>query len=52
MNNNYNQEEYDYLTNKIRDLDVKELILLYIESRTGPLENRELIPLHLVFAIG
>lgn len=52
MSNIHSKDEYDDFKNQIRNLNVKELILLYVESRKGSLENREWIPLHLIFAIG
>ncbi|MBF2709009.1 hypothetical protein [Flavobacterium soyangense] len=52
--NNINQNEYeDYnkLMLQLRGMDLKEIILLFVESRTGPLEKREYITLSLVFEI-
>ena len=44
-------EDYNKLILQLRGMDLKEIILLFVESRTGPLEKREYITLSLVFEI-
>ena len=45
---NLTPDEYNKLMFQLKYLDIKELILLYVEASTGPLEKREYIPLYLL----
>lgn len=45
--NNLTPDEYNKLMFQLKYLDIQELILLYVEASTGPLEKREYIPLYL-----
>lgn len=51
MNNNKKQNDYDQFIKTLSQLDVEELILLYIEAKTGDQRNIDQIPVSILNAI-
>ncbi len=49
--NNKRQDEYNKLIAQLRELNIEDLILLYIEAKTGSQEDVDKLPVSLLEAI-
>ncbi len=49
--NNKRQDEYNKLIAQLRGLEINDLLLLYIEAKTGSQEDVDKLPLSLLKAI-
>lgn len=49
--NNKRQDEYNKLIAQLRELNIEDLILLYIEAKTGSQQDIDKLPVSLLEAI-